>query len=334
MDEFAVLCDGTSLSKDNFIDTVQKFQQDIESNMFKVMENEFYLILTTGIAFENKKDIVSNVSLVHQMAKQKNMSYLVYRDDIKKSNMYKNNLLCVKKLMTALQSDRLIGYYQPIINNVTGKIERYETLARLKEEDGTIVSPYSFIDVSRKARLYPQISRKMIDICLDAIDTYEQGFSVNISGDDLSNEKTMSYLYSRLNECKQGHKLTFEILESESINSYDALEHFLNKIRGFGCKVALDDFGTGYSNFDYIIKMNPDYLKIDGSLIENVHNNKNTYNVVVSIVQFAQANDIVTVAEYVSDESIYKTVCELGIDYSQGYFFGKAEPEPLGGIII
>lgn len=328
-DEFAVLAEGTSVSREGFVDDIKQFQQESENNILHVMGVEINILLTVGIAFEDKKDLVANTSCVLQSAKEKNLPYLVYTDDIKNSEGYQKNIFCTAKLMKAIKADQITSYYQPIVNNLTGEVEKYESLVRMKDEDGTVISPHSFIDIAKKARLYPEITKTMIDACMDGITKYNKEFSLNLSGDDLVSESTMSYLYSRLDEFDQRHKMTFEILETESLSNYDALEHFHNNIKEYGCKIAIDDFGTGYANFDYIIKLNPDYIKIDGSMIKDIDQNENTYNVVAAIVEFASINGIKTIAEYVLNESVYNSVCDLGIDYSQGYFFGKAEPIPI-----
>lgn len=95
----------------------------------------------------------------------------------------------------------------------------------------------------------------------------------------------------------------------------------------YGCKIAIDDFGSGYSNFEYILKLDADYIKIDGSLIKDIDHNKDSQDIVKTIVSFAKLKNISTIAEFVSSKEIYEKVVELGVDYSQGYYFGKPEFE-------
>jgi c-di-GMP phosphodiesterase len=92
-----------------------------------------------------------------------------------------------------------------------------------------------------------------------------------------------------------------------------------------GCRIAIDDFGSGYSNFEYLLQLNIDYIKIDGSLIRNLDIDKNAQVVVETIVDFAKKLNITVVAEYVHNEAIYEKVKELNIDRSQGFFL--AEPK-------
>ena len=122
-------------------------------------------------------------------------------------------------------------------------------------------------------------------------------------------------------------RLVFEILESENLSDYDFLEEFVLKYKKLGCKIAIDDFGSGYSNFIRIIRLKPDYLKIDGSLIKNIDKDNNSYEIVKSIIAFSKTLNIRTIAEYVHSEEIFNLLLELGVDEFQGYYFGKPDED-------
>ncbi|MEA3315873.1 MAG: EAL domain-containing protein [Campylobacterota bacterium] len=118
------------------------------------------------------------------------------------------------------------------------------------------------------------------------------------------------------------------MLEDENIKDYDVLLNFTKKVKELGCSVSIDDFGTGYSNFEHILKMDVDYLKIDASLVKNIAKDKNSYNVVKTILAFANSLNMKTVAEYVENEEIHNIVKELGATYSQGYYFSAPIESP------
>ena len=92
-----------------------------------------------------------------------------------------------------------------------------------------------------------------------------------------------------------------------------------------GSKIAIDDFGTGYSNFEHLLKLDVDYIKIDGSLIKNIVNDDKHRIIVETIVSFARRIGIKTVAEFVSDDSILNAIKEIGISCAQGFHIGKPE---------
>jgi EAL domain-containing protein (putative c-di-GMP-specific phosphodiesterase class I) len=97
-------------------------------------------------------------------------------------------------------------------------------------------------------------------------------------------------------------------------------------VKAYGVKIAIDDFGAGYSNYERLLEYQPDILKIDGCLIRDIDTNSYSYSVVKSIVTFAQEQKLQTIAEFIENETIYNIVKELGVDFSQGYYFGKPEP--------
>ena len=141
--------------------------------------------------------------------------------------------------------------------------------------------------------------------------------------------RKLSYLDNALEKLKfeDRNRLVFEILESENLSDYDFLEEFVLKYKKLGVKIAIDDFGSGYSNFIRIIRLKPDYLKIDGSLIKNIDKDNNSYEIVKSIIAFSKTLNIRTIAEYVHSEEIFNLLLELDVDEFQGYYFGKPDED-------
>ncbi|TLT02684.1 EAL domain-containing protein [Aliarcobacter cibarius] len=111
------------------------------------------------------------------------------------------------------------------------------------------------------------------------------------------------------------------------MKDYDLVSEFIDNAKSKGCKIAIDDFGSGYSNFEYLVKLKADYIKIDGSLIKNINSQKESYIVVLTIVNFAKQMGIKTIAEFIENEEIYKTINDLGIDFSQGYYFSSPKKD-------
>ncbi|MCV6625026.1 MAG: EAL domain-containing protein, partial [Cellvibrionaceae bacterium] len=152
-------------------------------------------------------------------------------------------------------------------------------------------------------------------------------FSINMSILDAANDETISALEQQLSKYPGlGQRLIIEIVEEEGIENHEQIADFISRLKDWGCKIAIDDFGTGYSNFDYLMKLNVDYIKIDGSIIHNIHEDNNAELVSDLIVKFAKQLNIKTIAEYVHSKEVFEKVKEMGIDYSQGYFIGRPEP--------
>ena len=152
---------------------------------------------------------------------------------------------------------------------------------------------------------------------------------MNLSFKDILNYEFIDYLNNDLEKLKfeDRNRLVFEILESENLSDYDFLEEFVLKYKKLGVKIAIDDFGSGYSNFIRIIRLKPDYLKIDGSLIKNIDKDNNSYEIVKSIIAFSKTLNIRTIAEYVHSEEIFNLLLELDVDEFQGYYFGKPDED-------
>ncbi len=149
--------------------------------------------------------------------------------------------------------------------------------------------------------------------------------SVNISFVDIQNLEFVEALGKNIKKLtiEQKNRLVFEILESDFISDYKVLDEFIFEYRKQGIKIAIDDFGTGYSNFSHILKIKPDYIKIDGSLIKDLDSDKHSYEIVKSIIDFSHSLEIKVIAEFIHNEEIYKIVKELEVDEFQGFYLGE-----------
>ena len=163
----------------------------------------------------------------------------------------------------------------------------------------------------------------MIDKSFQAIGDQDISISINFTVEDIRDDKTINFFKEKLNEYNVAEKVIVELTESEGIENYSEVSEFIHDIKNLGCRVAIDDFGTGYSNFTHLIHLNVDYLKIDGSIIQNIVKDKNAEIVAKTLVDFAQQLGIETIAEYVESQEILDKVNEIGIDYSQGFFLEK-----------
>jgi len=141
------------------------------------------------------------------------------------------------------------------------------------------------------------------------------------------NQEIYNYIIQTLRVSDIGHRVVFEILESEQITDYKKVLRFITEIRRYGAKIAIDDFGTGFSNFFYLTKIEPDFIKIDGSLIANIDTDTNVQIVVQSMIDFAKKMKIETIAEYVHSSTVLSSVKAMGINYSQGFYIDKPKPE-------
>jgi PAS domain S-box-containing protein len=237
------------------------------------------------------------------------------------------NIEMLKILKYAIEHKNIISYFQPIVNNKTQEIEKYESLVRLIDINGNIISPYFFLNISKQAKYYTQITSIVLDNSFAALLKTDKDISINISVLDIQNDVIRLKILNLLERnTKEAKRVTLELLEDEAVNDFTLIQEFISKVKHLGVKIAIDDFGSGYSNFVRLLNFQPDILKIDGSLIKNITRDELSLSVVRTMVTFAKEQNLQVVAEYVEDKEVYDILHALGVEYSQGYYFGKPEP--------
>jgi EAL domain-containing protein (putative c-di-GMP-specific phosphodiesterase class I) len=190
------------------------------------------------------------------------------------------------------------------------------------DEAGQPVSPDRFLDVAKKIRLYRQITRTMVQQSFSRFAENDYEFSLNLSLEDLLDPELTTFIVNSLSQGSLARRAIFEILESEGIENYAAVKVFIDRVKALGCQIAIDDFGTGYSNFEHLLRLDVDTIKIDGSLIRLLDTDQNALTVTRGIVEFARGLGMQTVAEFVHSPALLKAVKALGIDYAQGACIG------------
>ncbi len=319
---------NTKDCQESFINLIKNILESVYKKVFVYELYEIDIRITAGISFSNKNNKLITADIALQSAKKDHKDYIVFYDELDKFREYENNMLWTKKLKSAFINDNIEVYFQPLVNNRTLKVDKYECLVRLIEEDGKVVAPYFFLDISKKSNQYTKLTKIVLEKSFQKFENLPFEFSVNISYEDIENPDFLDFIKELLNKYNVTNRVVFEILEDESIKNYNLLISFVDEVKALGCKVAIDDFGSGYSNFEHLLKMNIDYLKIDASLIKNIATNENSYKITKTIIEFAKNLNLKTIAEFVENEEIFNIVRKLGADYSQGYFFSAPISAP------
>jgi PAS domain S-box-containing protein/diguanylate cyclase (GGDEF)-like protein len=283
------------------------------------------LDISFGVACGQNSIISRLAHAALKEAKATHKRVIFFNDENNLENKIKNNIDIINTIKLAIRDNRITPYFQGIIDNKTKKIVKYESLIRLIQKDGTVLSPFFFLEQSKKAKSYQYLTCTMITKTFEVFAGLDYQFSINLTLGDMRSKDTMFVLYENLKKYRCGERLILEIVESEGIDYFKEVAQFITKVKTYGCKVAIDDFGSGYSNFSYLAELDVDYIKIDGSLIKNINNDANKKLAVASILHFAKNKGIKTIAEWVETQSVLNTIVELGIDYSQGYLFSKPQ---------
>jgi c-di-GMP phosphodiesterase len=322
-DEFALFFTKKP-SKDEFIQFATTLSKKIEKLTFSFENNQLTLRVSIGGAYQ-VHEALEKADIALKSAKKQGKDFLLYDETLNIEEQYRNNIEWTKKITWALENDRVVPFYQPIYDNKTKKLASAECLIRIIDADEKIITPFHFLTIAKKSKLYSKLTKVMIEKSCQYFEYLDCDFSINLSVEDILDHEIVAFILYNIKKYNVNKKIVFELLETEGIENYEEISLFINEMKYMGCRIAIDDFGSGYSNFEYILQLNVDYIKIDGSLIRNLDIDTNAQVVVETIVDFAKKLNITVVAEYVHNEAIYEKVKELNIDRSQGFFL--AEPQ-------
>jgi len=308
---------------------IKKCMSNIESLIQKIYNHSIYIkeyditiriSVTIGISRE-KIDTIEKANMALIKAKKDQIAYVLYSEEYNLDKEYQNDIKWTKIIKKAIETDSIVAYYHPIIDK-DKNILKYECLMRIIEDE-TVHLPYLFLDIAKKVKFYPQLAKSIINTAFKKVKESGVIVNINLSIQDIINKDIVKMIVDELQKNNIAHLITFELLESESITDYEKVISFISIVKKLGCKIAIDDFGSGYSNFGYLLRLKPDYIKIDGSLVKNIHNDNNSYLITKTINDFAHSLGMKTVAEFVHCEEVFKLLQEIGVDEYQGFYFSQ-----------
>ena len=295
---------------------------------FKIEDLTLFLNVSIGIANYPNDNLLQKSEMAINASREKQDDKIeFYSENLESIKTINNNLFWSKKLTKAINSNNLIAYFQPIVDCKTKKIVKYETLVRLIFEN-TIYSPIDFLGAARNAGLLTKITKIVFEQACNTFSKNNLEFSVNITDHDLMQKNFTDTL---INYCKKyninTNRVSLEILEESSIGKNVQANKNLKELRKLGFLLSIDDFGVEYSNFSQLKHLDIDSVKIDGSFIKDINTNKNSQYITESILLYTKQIKVKTVAEFVHSKEVFDEINRLGIDYAQGYFFGKPQKD-------
>jgi EAL domain-containing protein (putative c-di-GMP-specific phosphodiesterase class I)/GGDEF domain-containing protein len=311
-----------NFSIDEILEIKNLIFEEVINYPFKLLNKNSTINIDVTIGCSKSDDQLIRIyaeKALHK-AKLNFVHYMYYDAYLYKNESISENLLDI--LNYNIENNLVEPYFQAIMDNSSNEIVKYEALMRLFDKNGNILLPHVFIHKSKKCRLYTKLMEILIDKIVLYITKYKLHVSINLDYTDILNPNIKRSLISKFKKSNIAPYLTIEILESEKIANFNIVNDFISEVKKYDVKIAIDDFGTGFSNYEYILNLNVDYIKIDGSLIKKI--DEDIYlNLIKSIVQFCKQQEILIVAEFVSDLKILRYVKAIGIDYSQGYYISK-----------
>ncbi|WP_218975676.1 bifunctional diguanylate cyclase/phosphodiesterase [Campylobacter sp. RM16192] len=332
LDEFCIWYEGVSVEKD-----IRHLRDYFKSNDLSIMvDGRKELIpnikMTIGVSLDRdtiQTNRLTQAMLAHYEATNKGEPVIYYNENSPVEQQYYQNQIMSRIIEYAIYNDTVIVECQGIYDISSDlddepKANYYEVLVRIVDENGKIRYPGEFLDIAKKISLYNDITKKVIGHVFRLVEKFPKvKFSMNLSNSDIENVQIRDMIEQKLKICSYPENVYFEILESEGVDDYEAVNLFINKIHSYNSKISIDDFGSGYSNYYRILELDIDTIKIDGSIIKKLPFDKNARYLVQTIVDFANRQKYNVVAEFVSSPEILDEVKKFGIKYAQGYLLGK-----------
>ena len=295
-----------------------------------VIEDEIELQISLTIGISKAKGVINITQAelaMKELRETRRNDFKIFNPSSKFVNEKQQNVVWMHKIQEAIIDENIIAYFQPIINNRTGKLEKYECLARLRDEE-EIISPYRFMRAAKETGNIAFVTKALIAQSFKKFSKTEFEFSINITDSDLSMDYLEGFLLKNVDKYNiNPSRVILEILEDITTLDKGTTLKQLNSLRENGFKVAIDDFGSENSNFSRLLDIEPNYIKIDGSFIKNILTDKKSQIIVDAIIMICKKSGIEMIAEFVHSQEVQNRVKELGIDYSQGYYFGEPSPD-------
>lgn len=323
-DEFVIVCLDTMSSK-RLSEAASSMISFFDQSEIELSDDiDIKASISIGIAIGKGTEILNHArTAIKELREHKRSSFKIYDPNsvfIKKQN---ENVYWIHKIKEAFEKERLVTYYQPIVNNKTNKIDKYECLIRICD-DGVLTPPIRFMEASKLTGTLTLVTKTVIEQSFKKFSNTDYEFSINITNTDLH----LDYLEEQLLKSAKKYnispsRVSLEMLEDiNTLNTPDILSQ-LNSLRYHGFKISIDDFGSQSSNFSRLLEFSPDYIKIDGSFVKNILSDKKSLVIVEAIVLLCKKSDIKVIAEFVHSADVQAKIEELGVDYSQGYYFGE-----------
>ncbi len=324
-DSFIILLENKT--NDELFEFAVKLKNILVDEQYNIDDLTLRLNLSIGISnYPYNINLLQKAEIALYASRKKQDNKIeFYSEEIEPIKIINNNLLWSKRLSKAIISNNVKSYFQPIVDCKTLKIVKYETLVRLVYED-EVYSPIHFLGAARNAGLLTKITKIVFEQACEVFSSNDLNFSVNITDHDLM-EKDFSNTLD--NFCKKynilNNRVSLEILEEQSINKNVQAQKTIRELKELGFLLSIDDFGVEYSNFSQLKSLDIDSVKIDGSFIKDINLNQYSKYITQSILFYTKKINVKTVAEFVHSKEVFDEVKNLGINYAQGYYFGKPE---------
>lgn len=336
-DEFAVIL--PEINTEGAIEVAKKIHAQLNETQLTINSRTHKVSASIGIALfpehgENVHDLLAAADLAMYQAKDTGRSaWYLYSKEDKSRERVQTLVYWKEKIEYALLHDSFMLYLQPIMNIQTQEIKHYEVLLRMHDFDGSVLSPAGFISAAEHTGLIHSIDHLVLRKAISQAAKINQNgknstkFSINLSAHAFNDPELLPIIKHELVTHRADPKtLMFEITETAALENLPGASALMKEIKELGCGFVLDDFGVGFSSFYYLRELPVDAVKIDGSFIRNLAENKDDQILVNALCSVASGFGKKITAEFVENDQIFNLLRKMKIDYAQGYYVGKPAP--------
>ena len=341
-DDFAVLLSHGTL--DDAMSLTALIRDDGDRLRYLQGDKSLQVTVSIGIAeLESKttseRDVLTAARIACDSAKDHGRDRVeVYDRDDQSIVRRFDDMHLVAEIQKTLDSDGFELLAQPIVSlKRKGQCHRYEILLRMKDSQGNRISSKSFFSAAERYQMMPAIDRWVVSETMERLGPFAghidgSVFAINLSGQSLGDDDILNFIEDEMDSNRvPPHSICFEVTESAAVSNHAKAQAFIDRLRQRGCRFSLDDFGAGLSSFAYLKSFKVDTLKIDGSFIRDITENRISESMVAAITQVARVMQLETVAEYVESSAARTLIARLGVDYGQGHAIGT--PMPLAEVL-
>ena len=341
-DEFLIVISEYP-SVEEIENTINAYREVLEKKI-TIDDCDYYLTACFGYSFfPEDSNVIENIYLfsdaaLHEVKKAGSGSRILrFTPGVLN---FERTLEIERKIRTALSNDKIFFNLQPQYD-INHNLRGFEALARMKDDDGSFISPVDFIPVAEKTGLVDRIDMRVFELSMEFLDkiTRETGtevmMSVNVSVRHLMKNTFIEDIKNILETHNIApERVEIEITESIMIDSAEKALQRINEIKAMGMKVAIDDFGTGYSSLSYLNNFPSDLLKIDKAFIDQMNMSESSKQYVAMIISIGHILHLKVISEGVESADQVEVLKKIGCDYIQGFVWGKPMPPEEAGKLV
>jgi|GEM_PF-3790440 len=335
-DEFAILLSNNGLEKAK--KGVNRIMDGLRNSTHIFDGFPVKMLSSIGVSMfphdaSSSHDLLACADIALYQAKHSGRNQFSFYNAIEHKTLTSDNRLGWRQqIQLALDENRFSLYSQAIVDLRLAKTKHHELLLRMHNEAGEIVLPSLFIAAAERNGQMHDIDRWVVQqsstlYAKSGFAEKNEGIAINLSSHALSDESFAGFIKQEFSASGiRPENVMIEITENNAITDFNKATNFISELKKAGFKIALDDFGVGFASLRHLQNLDIDYIKIDGSFITSILENTKDQGIVRAILAIAKEQKIACIAEWVESSEVSNFLRELGVDYGQGFHFGKPKP--------